>query len=106
MENLREHFHCMEMFCLAENKVLCKKEEIIRHLKWHKKRTESLTHGFLRFSSNDDCAKRFPVNCPHNRKQTHYHCIQPNCDKIYISTSDVQMHSNYHRKDSQIFQEG
>ncbi|KAJ8320739.1 hypothetical protein KUTeg_002326 [Tegillarca granosa] len=28
------------------------------------------------------------------------------CDKVYISTSDVQMHANYHRKDSAIIQEG
>lgn len=104
-ENLREHYHCLDLLCMGENKVLCKKEEIIRHLKWHKKRNESLTHGFLRFSSNDDCSGQFQ-QCTHNRKQTHYHCLQQNCDKVYISTSDVQMHSNYHRKDSAIFQEG
>ena len=28
------------------------------------------------------------------------------CDKVYISTSDVQMHANYHRKDSAIMSEG
>ena len=32
--------------------------------------------------------------------------IQDGCDKVYISTSDVQMHANYHRKDSAIIQEG
>lgn len=26
--------------------------------------------------------------------------------QVYISTSDVQMHANYHRKDSAILQEG
>lgn len=31
---------------------------------------------------------------------------QEGCDKVYISTSDVQMHANYHRKDSAIMQEG
>ncbi len=31
---------------------------------------------------------------------------QDGCDKVYISTSDVQMHANYHRKDSAIMQEG
>ena len=31
---------------------------------------------------------------------------QEGCDKVYISTSDVQMHANYHRKDSAIIQEG
>lgn len=33
-------------------------------------------------------------------------CLQESCDKTYISTSDVQMHANYHRKDSAIIQEG
>ncbi|GBP00426.1 Transcription factor castor [Eumeta japonica] len=97
----REHFHCMD--CTA--RVFCKKEEMIRHFKWHKKRDESLAHGFMRYSPLDDCSERF-ADCPHNRSQTHYHCIQDGCDKVYISTSDVQMHANYHRKDSAILQEG
>ncbi|XP_072946125.1 zinc finger protein castor homolog 1-like isoform X2 [Epargyreus clarus] len=97
----REHFHCMD--CTA--RVFCKKEEMIRHFKWHKKRDESLAHGFMRYSPLDDCSERF-TECPHNRSQTHYHCIQDGCDKVYISTSDVQMHANYHRKDSAILQEG
>lgn len=106
IDKLREHFHCLDILCLGVNKVLCKREEVLRHLKWHKKRNESLTHGFLRFSSSDDCSIQFNVKCPHNGKQTHYHCLQGKCDKIYISTSDVQMHSNYHRKDTAIMQEG
>ncbi|XP_062532536.1 uncharacterized protein LOC101735730 isoform X7 [Bombyx mori] len=97
----REHFHCMD--CTA--RVFCKKEEMIRHFKWHKKRDESLAHGFMRYSPLDDCSERF-ADCPHNRSQTHYHCIQDGCDKVYISTSDVQMHANYHRKDTAILQEG
>uniref|UniRef100_T1IV78 C2H2-type domain-containing protein n=1 Tax=Strigamia maritima TaxID=126957 RepID=T1IV78_STRMM len=99
--NYREHFHCMD----CNSRVFVKKEEMIRHFKWHKKRDESLQHGFLRFSPMDDCFERFP-NCSHNRKQTHYHCLKEGCDKVYISTSDVQMHANYHRKDSAIIQEG
>lgn len=133
-----------------------KKEEMIRHFKWHKKRDESLTHGFLRCSPGDNCIERFK-HCPHHRKQTHYHCLKRGCDKVgpifilffnpldysylfsfckcvcqpmflnnfhfvfccffvcnpfywklqvYISTSDVQMHANYHRKDTAIIQEG
>ncbi|XP_041983403.1 uncharacterized protein LOC121736343 isoform X3 [Aricia agestis] len=97
----REHFHCMD----CTGRVFCKKEEMIRHFKWHKKRDESLAHGFMRYSPLDDCSERFS-DCPHNRSQTHYHCIQDGCDKVYISTSDVQMHANYHRKDSAILQEG
>ncbi|XP_023317160.1 zinc finger protein castor homolog 1-like isoform X2 [Trichogramma pretiosum] len=99
----REHFHCLD----CAGRVFIKKEEMIRHFKWHKKRDESLQHGFMRYSPTDDCAERHPTRqCPHNRKQTHYHCIHENCDKVYISTSDVQMHANYHRKDSAIIQEG
>lgn len=78
---------------------------MIRHFKWHKKRDESLQHGFMRYSPLDDCSDRY-TNCTHNKKQTHYHCIKEGCDKVYISTSDVQMHANYHRKDSAIIQEG
>ncbi|XP_055857761.1 uncharacterized protein LOC129920506 [Episyrphus balteatus] len=104
LENLREHYHCHDYPCFG--KVLSKKEEVIRHVKWHRKRMESLNHGFMRFSSSDDCSATFGVNCQHNRKQTHYHCFQPNCDRVYISTSDVQMHSNFHRKDSAIHKEG
>ncbi|XP_066257744.1 zinc finger protein castor homolog 1-like isoform X1 [Euwallacea similis] len=99
--NYREHFHCLD----CNSRVFLKKEEMIRHFKWHKKRDESLQHGFMRYSPLDDCSDKF-ANCTHNKKQTHYHCIQENCDKVYISTSDVQMHSNYHRKDSAIMQEG
>lgn len=99
----REHFHCLD----CSGRVFVKKEEMIRHFKWHKKRDESLQHGFMRYSPTDDCSERHPTrSCPHNGKQTHYHCIHDNCDKVYISTSDVQMHANYHRKDSAIIQEG
>ncbi|KAI2796502.1 Zinc finger protein castor 1 [Blomia tropicalis] len=101
--NYREHFHCNALSC--NSRVFMKKEEMIRHFKWHKKRDESLTHGFLRCSPADNCVERFRT-CPHHRKQTHYHCLKRGCDKVYISTSDVQMHANYHRKDTAIIQEG
>ncbi|KAI1301624.1 Transcription factor castor [Halotydeus destructor] len=99
--NYREHFHCLD----CNSRVFVKKEEMIRHFKWHKKRDESLQHGFMRYSPSDDCSDKFP-NCSHNRKQTHYHCLKQGCDKTYISTSDVQMHANFHRKDTAIIQEG
>ncbi|CAH8533242.1 unnamed protein product [Schistosoma turkestanicum] len=95
---LREHYHCS--MC---NKIILRREEMIRHAKWHRKREESMQYGFMRFSPSDDCTI---VSCPHNGRQTHYHCMQSNCDKVYISTSDVQMHANYHRKDAVIIQEG
>ena len=66
--------------------VFLKKEEMIRHFKWHRKRDESLQHGFLRFSPLDDCTVKFGV-CAHNGKQTHYHCIQVRQENIMTSTS-------------------
>ncbi|XP_052286686.1 zinc finger protein castor homolog 1-like [Dreissena polymorpha] len=98
----REHYHCIDC---SFQQVFAKKEEMVRHYKWHRKREESLQHGFLRFSPMDNCSKKFG-QCTHNSKQTHYHCLQAGCDKVYISTSDVQMHANYHRKDSAIMSEG
>ncbi|KAL5967941.1 Transcription factor castor [Taenia solium] len=95
---LKEHFHCTECY-----KVINRREETIRHVKWHRKRMESLQYGFMRYSSSDNCGYN---HCTHNMKQTHYHCIRANCSKTYISTSDVQMHANYHRKDAVILQEG
>lgn len=55
--------------------VFIKKEEMVRHYKWHKKRDESLQHGFMRYSPLDDCSTKFG-SCTHNRRQTHYHCVQ------------------------------
>uniref|UniRef100_A0A1A9X1U3 C2H2-type domain-containing protein n=1 Tax=Glossina brevipalpis TaxID=37001 RepID=A0A1A9X1U3_9MUSC len=103
-ENLREHFHCFEEPC--KGKILSKKDDIIRHLKWHKKRKESLLLGFARFSSSDDCEPTYGSDCSYNWKQTHYHCVYEDCPKVYVSTSDVQMHANFHRKNSEIVQEG
>lgn len=103
-ETLREHFHCYDEPC--QGKILSKKDDIIRHLKWHKKRKESLKLGFARFSSGDDCAPAYGKGCVYNWKQTHYHCVYEHCPKVYVSTSDVQMHANFHRKDSEIVNEG
>ncbi|EDV93760.1 transcription factor castor [Drosophila grimshawi] len=103
-DTLREHFHCYDEPC--QGKTLSKKDDIIRHLKWHKKRKESLKLGFARFSSGDDCAPAYGDSCAYNWKQTHYHCIYEHCPKVYVSTSDVQMHANFHRKDSEIVNEG
>lgn len=48
---------------------------MLRHYKWHRKREESLAHGFMRYSASDGCRMNF-VSCVHNLKQTHYHCLQ------------------------------
>ncbi|KAJ8320738.1 hypothetical protein KUTeg_002325 [Tegillarca granosa] len=49
----REHFHCMD----CNFRVFIKKEEMVRHYKWHRKREESLQHGFMRYSPMDDCSQ-------------------------------------------------
>jgi len=106
--NYREHFHCTVPMCRDRfpPKVFAKKEEMIRHSKWHQKADEAFKYGFRRVTPSDDCSDMFP-GCQHNRKQTHYHCVATDtCDKCYISTSDVQMHFNYHRKDNAIQREG
>ena len=69
--NYREHYHCID----CNFHIFIKKEEMVRHYKWHRKREESLQHGFLRFSPLDNCTKRFGP-CTHNGRQTHYHCLQ------------------------------
>ncbi|KAM3175629.1 hypothetical protein ACTXT7_008143 [Hymenolepis weldensis] len=40
---LKEHFHCNDCY-----KVINRREETIRHAKWHRKRAESLQYGFMR----------------------------------------------------------
>lgn len=120
LQQLRDHYHCEDRYCVRSDdlqpgrrylKTFCKKEEIVRHCKWHKKRAETLKFGFLRFSCMDDCQlDNVPhtntTDCQFNGKQTHYHCIETDCDKVYISTSDVQMHANYHRKTNAIRMQG
>ena len=49
--NYREHYHCLD----CQQRTFVKKEELIRHFKWHRKREESLVNGFLRY----DLKKRF-----------------------------------------------
>lgn len=119
LQQLRDHFHCEDQFCVRSEagpgrrylKTFSKKEEIVRHCKWHKKRAETLKFGFLRFSCTDDCQLEgakddSSTDCQFNGKQTHYHCTELDCDKVYISTSDVQMHANYHRKTNAIRMQG
>uniref|UniRef100_A0A1I8FSK8 C2H2-type domain-containing protein n=1 Tax=Macrostomum lignano TaxID=282301 RepID=A0A1I8FSK8_9PLAT len=95
---VREHYHCGDC-----RRPLGRREEMIRHVKWHKKRAESLALGFLRYSPADQCGSS---TCSFNGRQTHYHCAHRGCAKVYISTSDVQIHANYHRKDAAIIRQG
>ncbi|XP_073876648.1 zinc finger protein castor homolog 1 isoform X6 [Macaca fascicularis] len=71
----------------------------------HKKRDNSLQHGFMRFSPLDDCSVYYH-GCHLNGKSTHYHCMQVGCNKVYTSTSDVMTHENFHKKNTQLINDG
>ena len=57
--NYREHFHCAVPMC--KGKDFAKKEEMIRHSKWHQKMDEALKYGFRRVTPMDDCSDQFQV---------------------------------------------
>ncbi|XP_036711084.1 zinc finger protein castor homolog 1 isoform X6 [Balaenoptera musculus] len=81
------------------------KQDVIRHYNMHKKRDNSLQHGFMRFSPLDDCSVYYH-GCHLNGKSTHYHCMQVGCNKVYTSTSDVMTHENFHKKNTQLINDG
>ncbi|KAK6303070.1 hypothetical protein J4Q44_G00255240 [Coregonus suidteri] len=99
----REHYHCMDPECNYQR--FTSKQDMIRHYNMHKKRDNSLQHGFMRFSPLDDCSVYYH-GCHLNGKSTHYHCMQVGCNKVYTSTSDVMTHENFHKKNTQLINDG
>uniref|UniRef100_A0A3Q2W180 Castor zinc finger 1 n=1 Tax=Haplochromis burtoni TaxID=8153 RepID=A0A3Q2W180_HAPBU len=99
----REHYHCMDPDCNYQR--FTSKQDVIRHYNMHKKRDNSLQHGFMRFSPLDDCSVYYH-GCHLNGKSTHYHCMQVGCSKVYTSTSDVMTHENFHKKNAQLINDG
>ncbi|XP_017563699.1 zinc finger protein castor homolog 1 isoform X2 [Pygocentrus nattereri] len=99
----REHYHCMDPECNYQR--FTSKQDVIRHYNMHKKRDNSLQHGFMRFSPLDDCSVYYH-GCHLNGKSTHYHCMQVGCNKVYTSTSDVMTHENFHKKNAQLMNDG
>ncbi|XP_020487879.1 zinc finger protein castor homolog 1 isoform X6 [Labrus bergylta] len=99
----REHYHCMDPECNYQR--FTSKQDVIRHYNMHKKRDNSLQHGFMRFSPLDDCSVYYH-GCHLNGKSTHYHCMQVGCSKVYTSTSDVMTHENFHKKNAQLINDG
>ncbi|KAG7265355.1 hypothetical protein CRUP_006019 [Coryphaenoides rupestris] len=99
----REHYHCMDPECNYQR--FTSKQDVIRHYNMHKKRDNSLQHGFMRFSPLDDCSVYYH-DCHLNGKSTHYHCMQVGCNKVYTSTSDVMTHENFHKKNAQLINDG
>ncbi|KAK2105901.1 Zinc finger protein castor 1 [Saguinus oedipus] len=69
----REHYHCLDPECNYQR--FTSKQDVIRHYNMHKKRDNSLQHGFMRFSPLDDCSVYYH-GCHLNGKSTHYHCMQ------------------------------
>ncbi|ETE60386.1 Zinc finger protein castor-like 1, partial [Ophiophagus hannah] len=94
----REHYHCLDPECNYQR--FTSKQDVIRHYNMHKKRDNSLQHGFMRFSPLDDCSVYYH-GCHLNGKSTHYHCMQ-----VYTSTSDVMTHENFHKKNTQLINDG
>ncbi|XP_061638049.1 zinc finger protein castor homolog 1 isoform X5 [Phyllopteryx taeniolatus] len=101
----REHYHCMDPECNYQVSRFTSKQDVIRHYNMHKKRDNSLQHGFMRFSPLDDCSVYYH-GCHLNGKSTHYHCMQVGCSKVYTSTSDVMTHENFHKKNAQLINDG
>ncbi|XP_078615886.1 zinc finger protein castor homolog 1-like [Branchiostoma floridae x Branchiostoma japonicum] len=99
----KEHFHCLDTECNYQR--FTNKQDVIRHYNMHKKKDNSLQHGFMRFSPLDDCSVYYS-GCSLNLKHTHYHCMQVGCNKVYTSTSDVMTHENFHKKNAAFISEG
>ncbi|XP_076805665.1 zinc finger protein castor homolog 1-like isoform X2 [Clavelina lepadiformis] len=99
----RDHYHCTDSDCNFQR--FTNKSDVIRHYNMHKKRDNSLAHGFMRFAPNDNCTPQFGL-CHFKGKSTHYHCLHTNCCKVYTSTSDVMTHENFHKKNQQFVTNG
>lgn len=100
----REHYHCIDNDCNYQR--FTNKSDVKRHYNMHKKRDNSLLHGFMRFAPSDECRAHFNGPCMYNGKSTHYHCLHSGCSKVYTSTSDVMTHKKFHIKDEELAKNG
>nr|XP_054518663.1 zinc finger protein castor homolog 1 isoform X3 [Pan troglodytes] len=61
-----------------------------------------------RFSGSQHCGH---IHCAYQYRE-HYHCLDPECNyqvgcnKVYTSTSDVMTHENFHKKNTQLINDG
>uniref|UniRef100_UPI00358FDA03 zinc finger protein castor homolog 1-like n=1 Tax=Myxine glutinosa TaxID=7769 RepID=UPI00358FDA03 len=99
----KEHYHCTDSECNFQR--FTSKQDVTRHYNMHRKRENSLRHGFMRFAPLEDCGLYYQ-GCHLNGKSTHYHCMQVGCCKVYTSTSDVMTHENFHRKHAALISDG
>ena len=80
--NYREHWHCIIPMC--KGKDFAKKEEMIRHSKWHQKMDEAFKYGFRRVTPMDDCSEQV---CPTHPFQDFF-CLQSNCKRVSQNESE------------------
>ena len=86
------HYHCLkcDFVCTDTTKVTA-------HRKFHVKMENIASHGFQKYLSNDQC--NFP-SCNYNKKQTHYHCMQENCNYTVLGLSQMTTHKFKHIAES------
>ena len=80
------HFHCLkcDYYCTDTNKV-------VAHRRQHQKLDSIMAAGFEKFTPTQFC----PVGgCPHNGKQTHYHCSK--CQYAVLGLSQMEGHKYRH----------
>jgi hypothetical protein len=80
------HFHCLkcDYYCIDTNKV-------VAHRRQHQKLDSIMAAGFEKYTPTQFC----PVGgCPHNGKQTHYHCS--NCQYAVLGLSQMEGHKYRH----------
>uniref|UniRef100_H2PXZ9 Castor zinc finger 1 n=1 Tax=Pan troglodytes TaxID=9598 RepID=H2PXZ9_PANTR len=124
----REHYHCLDPECNYQR--FTSKQDVIRHYNMHKKRDNSLQHGFMRFSPLDDCSVYYH-GCHLNGKSTHYHSWRgpswaepgfstrgtvppramvaagrPGCTFTFKNKCDIEKHKSYHIKDDAYAKDG
>ena len=80
------HFHCLkcDYYCTDTNKV-------VAHRRQHQKLDSIMAAGFEKYTPTQFC----PVGgCPHNGKQTHYHCSK--CQYAVLGLSQMEGHKYRH----------
>lgn len=86
------HYHCLKckFVCTDTTKVTA-------HRKFHIKMENITSQGFKKYMSSDLC--NFP-SCNYNKKQTHYHCMQVNCNYTVLGLSQMTTHKFKHIAES------
>ena len=82
------HFHCVKcpFICLDTSK-------IPPHRKHHERLEYLAANGFVKFTGAEDCGI---VMCHYYRKQTHYHCMEPDCRFSALGPAQIAAHRQKH----------